>query len=135
MGKTKMKQKSIFLLAGFFALTAVMLGAFATHGLKAHLSSSRISIFETGVHYQYMHAMGLFIIGLLMHHNHSAVLSKAALIMILGIILFSGSLYLLAARSVLGIESWTWLGPITPLGGLSFMVAWIFVMIAVWRSQ
>ncbi len=129
-----MKPKTTFLLAGFFALTAVMLGAFATHGLKPHLPASRISIFETGIHYQYMHAMGLFVIGLLMQHNKGALLPKAALIMSLGIILFSGSLYLLAARSMLGIESWTWLGPITPLGGLSFMLAWSLVMLAAWRK-
>ena len=130
-----MNHKTAFITASIFALTAVMLGAFATHGLKAHLTPSQVSTFETGAHYQFMHAVGLFIIGLLMHHNGSKLLRRAALIMTIGVILFSGSLYLLSCRTVFGIESWTWLGPITPLGGLAFMTAWLFVLIAVWRDK
>ncbi len=130
-----MNNRTTFITASLFALTAVMLGAFAAHGLRAHLTPSQISTFETGVHYQFMHAFGLFIIGLLMQHNGAKFLRRAALIMTVGTILFSGSLYLLSCRTVFGIESWTWLGPVTPLGGLALMTAWLFVLIAVWRKQ
>ena len=116
------------------AMTAVMLGAFAAHGLKAQLSPAQITTFETGVRYQFMHAIGLFIIGLMMHHNCSRHLRWAALSMGVGIFLFSGSLYLLSCREVLGIDSWTWLGPITPLGGVCFIIAWFLVLFAVWRK-
>ncbi len=130
-----MNNKTTFITASFFALTAVMLGAFAAHGLKTHLTPSQISTFETGTQYQFMHAIGLFIIGLLMYHNSAKLLRLASVIMTIGVILFSGSLYLLSCRTVLGIESWTWLGPITPLGGLAFMMAWFFVLLAVWRDK
>ena len=129
-----MSHKKIFIAASLFALTAVMLGAFATHGLRSSLTPVQIGTFETGVHYQFMHAIGLFVIGLLMQHNASKLLNYAGLLMTIGVFLFSGSLFLLSSRSVLGIESWKWLGPITPLGGLSFMAAWFLVLMAVWRK-
>jgi len=130
-----MRDRHIFALAGIFALTAVMLGAFASHGLKPQLTASQIATFETGVRFQFMHAMGLFIIGLLMQHNNSRLLGRAALAICIGIGLFCGSLYLLSCREILGIGHWTWLGPITPLGGISFMIGWVFVILAVWRPK
>ena len=130
-----MRDRHIFVIAGLFALTAVMLGAFATHGLKPQLTASQITTFETGARFQFMHAIGLFIVGLLMQHNGSRLLGKAAMFMCIGIILFCGSLYLLSCKEILGITGWKWLGPITPLGGLSFMIGWLLLILAVWRPK
>jgi uncharacterized membrane protein YgdD (TMEM256/DUF423 family) len=102
---------------------AVLLGAFAAHGLKARLEPEHLLTFETGVRYQMYHALAILAAAALgggRRWQAAAVGLFAA-----GIVLFSGSLYLLAARDLLGIEAWRWLGPVTPLGGLCFVAGWI----------
>ena len=117
-------------MAALLALLAVALGAFGAHGLKAILSAEQLHTFEIGVRYQFYHSLGLFLVGLLFFQKTSRWLRYAGNAFIGGILLFSGSLYLLACNSVLGIESWKWLGPITPLGGLLFILGWLFIFIA-----
>ncbi|MBV1872079.1 MAG: DUF423 domain-containing protein [Gammaproteobacteria bacterium] len=98
---------------------AVVLGAFAAHGLKAHLSSASIATFTTGVTYQFYHSLGLLVIGLsTLHYSEARWLNMAGKLFIAGIILFSGSLY------GLSLFKWGFLGPVTPLGGLSFIAGW-----------
>jgi uncharacterized membrane protein YgdD (TMEM256/DUF423 family) len=109
-----------------FALLAVVLGAFAAHGLKAMLDAQQLALFETASRYQMYHALALLVVGVMLTNRQfsRSLLKLAALAFILGIILFSGSLYLLALVGV------SWLGAITPLGGIAFLSGWLVMMIA-----
>lgn len=128
-------QKNILMLAALLAATAVMLGAFGAHGLKAKISPEQLQVFETGVKYQFYHALALLLLGgALMNKYSSSLLTYAGFAFIVGIVLFSGSLYLLANKNWLGIENWHWLGPITPLGGLSFIIGWLLICVGIWRN-
>jgi uncharacterized membrane protein YgdD (TMEM256/DUF423 family) len=110
----------LFIVAGCVAaLLAVAAGAFGAHALKTHLAPDMLAVYKTGVEYQYYHAFGLILVGLAqLHLPASAYLRAAGWLMLAGIVLFSGSLYLLALSGA------TWLGAVTPLGGLSFIAAW-----------
>ena len=108
-------------LGALNAFIAVAAGAFAAHGLKDALSPDYLQTFKTAADYQMMHGIGLVLIGILQQTNSSRALHYASAIMFAGIILFSGSLY---ALTLSGIE---WLGIITPLGGICFLLAWLIV--------
>jgi uncharacterized membrane protein YgdD (TMEM256/DUF423 family) len=114
-------------IAATFALLAVMLGAFAAHGLKAMLDAQQLALFETAARYQMYHALALLVVGLLATSRQFSrnLLKLACLAFITGIILFSGSLYLLAASGV------RWLGAITPLGGMALLAGWLATIVAV----
>ena len=113
----------IILLAGINGFLAVSIGAFAAHMLRNRLSPELLDTFQTGVQYHMYHALGLFGIGLLMlNFPTSNLLRISAYLMIAGIVLFSGSLYLLS------ITGTRWLGAITPLGGLCFLSAWVLIV-------
>ena len=108
-----------------FALFAVVLGAFGAHGLKSMVEPDKVSIFETGVRYQFYHAFALLAVGLVMLHAPNSKLRMAGKLFTVGIFCFSGSLYLLAIREVFGLGGFTAvLGPITPIGGLIFIAGW-----------
>lgn len=119
--------RSILLTAATFLVLAVALGAFGAHGLKAKLSAELMQVYKTGVEYHFYHALGLLLIGVLASTMPSGLLQWSALLLGLGIVLFSGSLYLMA---VTGIR---WLGAITPFGGVSFIAGWVLLFIAVWK--
>jgi len=115
--------KLIIILAGVNGFLAVSIGAFATHMLRDRLSPELLNTFQTGVQYHMYHALALLGIGLMMlNFSASNLLRISAYLMMSGIILFSGSLYLL---SITGIR---WLGAITPLGGLCFLTAWALIV-------
>lgn len=116
------------LLAAFAGFTGVALGAFAAHGLKAHLSPEYLAVFQTGVHYQMVHALALFGVALLGMRLSGRLLTAAGSLFALGILLFSGSLYALTLSGV-GV-----LGMITPLGGLAFLGGWLCLGLAAWRA-
>lgn len=120
----------LFLVAGCIAaLLAVAAGAFGAHALKARLGPDMLAVFKTGVEYQFYHAFGLLLVGFAaLHLPESAYLRAAGWVMLAGIVLFSGSLYLLALSGV------TWLGAVTPLGGLCFIAAWALFAGAFIRS-
>lgn len=118
-----MKNNLLF-VAALCAMLAVILGAFGAHGLKSLVESRQLAIFETGVRYQFYHAFGMLVAGILDMIRPSKRFRGAGWLFFIGILLFSGSLYLLATRFVLGIESWTWLGPVTPVGGVLFIMGW-----------
>lgn len=113
-------------LGSINALLAVMLGAFGAHGLKSRISAEMLNIFQTGVQYHFYHALGLLGVGILFYHLPGSVWLKwSGWLMLAGIVIFSGSLYLLALTGT------RWLGAVTPLGGISFIAAWIMLTIAV----
>ncbi len=116
------------LLASFAGFTGVALGAFAAHGLKGRLSVEHLAVFQTGVHYQLVHALALFGVALLAAHLPGRLLMAAGSLFALGILLFSGSLY---ALTLSGVGK---LGIITPFGGLAFLAGWACLGLAAWRQ-
>lgn len=109
----------IIALGAFNAFIAVAAGAFAAHGLKDILSPEYLSTFKTASDYQMMHAIGLILIGLINKQDTNRCNFAAAVFMLIGIILFSGSLYLLTLTGT------RWLGIVTPFGGVCFLIAWL----------
>ncbi len=127
--------KFILTAASFFGAAAVVLGAFGAHGLKAKIDAYGLDIFQKGVEYQYYHVLLLLAIGLLAVKYPGGLLQWSANFVIAGMLLFSGSLYLLATRSLLGIESWSrFLGPVTPIGGTFLIIGWILLGIHVAKN-
>lgn len=118
-----------YLIAGFaFGLTGVILGAFATHGLKPVLSPASMDSFETGVQYQIYHALLLLIIGNIREEKGKPD-NLIFYLLVMGIILFSGSIYLLATREITNLDI-GFLGPVTPLGGSLLILCWFILL---WR--
>lgn len=116
---------SIFLFLGATcAFLAVAFGAFGAHGLKTMITPELLAVYQTGVTYQMWHAFGLIGIALMQQHDpQSRLLQWAGALMFLGIVLFSGSLYVLA------ILNFPEVGKITPIGGVSFLIAWSLLII------
>lgn len=124
-----MTDRLLTLIAALNLFVAVGAGAFGAHGLKRILSPEMLVVWQTAVTYQMVHALGLLAVALLGVRFGSPALSAAGVLMIVGIVMFSGSLYLLALTGM------RWLGPITPLGGAAFLAAWLLVAWAAWRGQ
>ena len=121
--------KLFLILGGINAVLVVMLGAFGAHGLKARMTAEMLAVYQTGVHYHLFHALGLLAVGLVATQIADSVYLKwAGWLMLVGIILFSGSLY------VLSLSGLRWLGMVTPFGGLAFITAWIVFVIAIAKS-
>ncbi|ANI00527.1 Uncharacterized membrane protein YgdD, TMEM256/DUF423 family [Pseudomonas koreensis] len=119
--------RGFLMLAAFFGFTGVALGAFAAHALKSRLTPEYLAIFQTGVTYQLVHTLALFGVALLATQIQGRLVTWAGASFTVGILLFSGSLYLL---STTGISK---LGIITPFGGLAFLVGWLCLGLAAWR--
>ncbi|MGV8862528.1 MAG: DUF423 domain-containing protein [Pseudomonas sp.] len=119
--------RGFLMLAAFFGFTGVALGAFAAHGLKDRLSTEYLAIFHTGVMYQLVHALALLAVALLAVQIPGRLMTWAGISFVVGIVLFSGSLYLLTLTGV------TRLGIITPFGGLAFLAGWLLLGVAAWR--
>ena len=106
-------------LASTSGLLAVAFGAFGAHALKARLDAYSLGVFETAVQYQFYHSLALLGVGiLLLHQPQVALLRSSGWLFLVGMVLFSGSLYILALSGV------KWLGAVTPLGGLAFIAGW-----------
>ena len=120
--------KLIITIASFFGATSVILAAYGAHGLRLKVDLYASQIFEKGADYQLKHAILLLVIGILMQKYTSKLLQLSAGFIISGIIFFPGSLYLLATKSLLGIENIVpFLVPITPIGGLCFITGWVLL--------
>jgi uncharacterized membrane protein YgdD (TMEM256/DUF423 family) len=129
MNDINITAKLFLILGSANAMLSVILGAFGAHALKARLDESLLKIYHTGVEYHFYHALGLILIGIIaLNIPLNLWLKNAGWMMFAGIILFSGSLYFL---SILNIR---WLGMITPLGGLLFILAWFSLCIAIFKS-
>ncbi len=116
-------------LGALFAATAVAAGAFGAHALKAILDPPMLAVYETAARYQMYHALGLFVVAWLGRETENPLAIKAGWLFCAGILLFSGSLYLVALAGI------KWMGALTPLGGLSFISGWICVAWTAWCAD
>jgi len=109
---------------------AIALGAFGAHGLKTKISKQMFENWNTGTHYHLVHALALLFIGFLIAKmgNQATIASIAGWLILIGILFFSGSLYLMALTNI------KTLGAITPIGGTSFIIAWLLIAFSAWKS-
>jgi len=115
--------KQTLSLAALSGMLAVALGAFGAHVLKGIISFEMLEVYKTGVQYQFYHTFALLAVGVLMYFNPSKALKWSAYLFIAGIVLFSGSLYVLAVSGIKAV------GIITPFGGIVWIVAWLLLII------
>ena len=121
--------KVFVLLGSVNAFIGVALGAFGAHGLKSKVTPEMLVVWQTGVQYHLIHALALLLIGILCHlMPEPAFARNAGWAILVGILLFSGSLY---AMVLSGVRT---LGIITPLGGVAFLIGWLLLVIAAWKN-
>lgn len=113
-------------------LIAIILGAFGAHALKESISMEKLVSYETGVRYQFYHGISLLIIGL-NTDKFKFSLVWAYRIILIGVVLFSGSIYLLALQNLIG--SMKFLGPVTPLGGSLMIVGWVLILVGLLKTK
>ncbi len=120
-----------FLLLGAAnAALAVLLGAFGAHSLKTQLAADMLAVYQTGLQYHLFHALGLLAVGLAMPSlSDSRWLRISGWLMLAGIVIFSGSLYIMSTTG------WRWLGAVTPLGGVAFIAAWALFAVAAVKDR
>jgi uncharacterized membrane protein YgdD (TMEM256/DUF423 family) len=112
-------------LGGILMAIGVAMGAFGAHALKDRLEAKGLTTFRTGVQYHLIHALGMIAVGILAgQYPDDGMISSAGWLLLTGIILFSGSLYVLSVKKI------RWLGPVTPLGGLSFILGWVLLAVS-----
>jgi uncharacterized membrane protein YgdD (TMEM256/DUF423 family) len=122
-------EKNFLALAALLGALSVGLGAFGAHALENRLSANLLETYETAVRYQFYHVIALALVGLaLARWPDNGLLTIAGWLFMIGILVFSGSLYLLVFSGL------RWLGAITPIGGVAFIGGWIALAVAVWRS-
>lgn len=120
--------RRFLLLGALFGFLAVAAGAFGAHALRAELGPEMLAVFETGARYQMYHALGLVGVALVRAHLPGRLVATAGWLFVTGILLFSGSLYMLALTGT------TWWGAVTPLGGVAFLAGWICLGVAAFRA-
>ena len=117
--------------AAVLGALSVALGAFGAHALKSLVSDTAVNTFETGVRYQFYHVFAIALAGILYSTFSNKWVLLAARMFITGIILFSGSLYMLTALSAIKQPGLRWIGAITPVGGVAFILGWLFLFAGV----
>lgn len=120
--------RTFWMVGSLLALLAVAAGAFGAHALRERLSEDLLAVFETGARYHMYHALALLAAGWAVNQWSGAYATAAGWLFIVGIVIFSGSLYVLALTGV------RWLGAITPIGGAAFLVGWLCLALAAWRG-
>lgn len=132
--------KRSIITGSIFAALAIMLGAFGAHALELHVERGEMTlhdmeVYETGARYQFYHALTLILLGILAKvFGETKLLRGAYTLFTVGVIMFSGSLYFLSTDGITGMN-FSWLGPVTPLGGLLLITAWILVVISFIRNK
>ncbi|MEO6837672.1 MAG: DUF423 domain-containing protein [Ginsengibacter sp.] len=117
--------------AAILGALSVAIGAFAAHTLKGAISDYALEIFETSVKYQFYHVFALLAVGIIYKEFPNKLIKWSGKLFIAGIILFSGSLYILSAIKALATQGFDWIGAITPIGGLCFILGWIFLFLGI----
>lgn len=144
-------QNKFLSIAAVSGILCVGLGAFGAHSLKEHLDESSLKTFETGVRYQFYHTFALLFVWLTTRNQkekqkekqrekekegrNEKIINLSGYLFLIGIILFSGSLYIMSCSNLIGIGDQKWIGAITPLGGLSFISGWVCLLIYSLRSS
>ena len=121
-------------MAALLGAVAVILGAFGAHGLKGRMNTDAFEIFETAVKYQFYHVFALLAVAIATQFIPGNLINWSGRFFIAGIILFSGSLYLLSYFKMAGNDQMNWLGAVTPFGGLCFITGWVLMAISAIRS-
>jgi len=117
--------------AAFIGALSVTMGAFAAHGLRSIISEHDVNVFETGVRYQFYHVFALALVAVLFKEYPNKLMEWAGICFIVGIILFSGSLYLLTYKVATHQPDMIWVGPVTPVGGVFFIVGWLCLALGI----
>lgn len=130
---TQKYQKKILFIAAILGALTIAIGAFGAHGLKKIVDGNLVASFETGVRYQMYHTIALLFLGI-SSRIHFSYLKWATRFFLLGMLLFSGSIYLLTLQEYMSFST-GFLGPITPLGGLLFIAGWISLGIGVLKKK
>ena len=125
--------KGFLITACILGALSVALGAFAAHGLKELISNNAIATFETGVRYQFYHVFALLAVAVL--YKDLPAVKAAGWLFAGGIILFSGSLYVLSIIQGMVQPGYQWIGAITPFGGLLFIAGWLWMLVAVMKNK
>ena len=121
--------RSILIKGASLGCIAVILGALGAHALKNMLTPDQLASFETGVKYQMYHAILLVALAFYIKKEPSKYISNAINLMFLGVILFSGSIYLLILKNILALEFLKFAGPITPIGGILLVIGWFLLIL------
>ena len=121
--------RGLLLAAALAGFTGVVAGTFGAHGLKGRIADDLLANFHTGVQYHLVHAVALLGVAIIAGSRCSVLAVAAGWLMLAGIVVFSGSLYVMA------ITEQKWLGMITPVGGVSFIVAWALLAMTAWRMR
>ena len=119
--------KALLVAGALNGALAVALGAFGAHGLRERVSAQMLTTWETAAQYHFFHALALLIVGMLAHQLNETALAVPGWILLAGVTVFSGSLYLLV------LTDQRWLGAITPLGGTALIVGWLWLAWSLWR--
>ena len=126
--------KRLIIIASVFGILAVILGAFGAHALKSQLDPAGLEVWKTAVSYHFYHTLALLFVSILPASN-GKVVNMAAWFFSLGILFFSGSLYLISAKEILNITQLSVLGPLTPIGGLFFILGWFSLITIAVKSK
>ena len=123
------KTKTLLVIASLMMALGILLGAFGAHILKTFISDELMRVFDTGVKYQFFNTLGLFAVAFLLHFKpHSKLIFISGLLIFFGTLLFSISLYLLVILKI------SWLGMITPIGGVLLVVAWLLTAVGILKD-
>ena len=127
--------KNYLSIACFLGALTVAMGAFGAHALKTLVDEHTLAIYDTAIRYQFFHVLALALSALIYPSHPNKLVKQSGLFFLLGILFFSGSLYLLTYKAVIGAEGFGWVGPITPIGGLFFITGWILLGIGSKKKQ
>ena len=130
----KKMNKKIIITAAAFGFLAVIFGAFGAHSLKKLISVEQLEVWQTAVQYHFYHTLAILFLSTF-SRSRNKIINFSFYCFTLGILLFSGSLYLLSLKNILGFESVLVLGPITPVGGLFFILGWLSLFLATLRDK
>jgi uncharacterized membrane protein YgdD (TMEM256/DUF423 family) len=122
--------KNVLVIGAAVLATAIILGAFGAHALRDKLSESSLEVFKTGVLYQFIHGFAILFMAVISMHLPEDKLRSPVIFFVIGILCFSGSLYFLSTQTITGL-SLKFLGPITPIGGLLFILGWLVFIVKI----
>ena len=130
-----MTTKHWIMTASAVSATGVCLGAFGAHILKSKISTDDLEVFQKGIQYLFLHSIAILISAILNIQFPNKFFRQSNWFFLAGIILFSGSLFLISTHSITGLVNYQWIGPVTPMGGMCFITGWIFFLMGASKIQ